>query len=167
MKQIKLRNAFCAALGVVIYSYVPTALAQTETEVPVAKSTPPTITAMQPVNPVSSKPGAPIIQSVSAQMSPVGLIVPNFISAQFHFVAPNGNAVVLHRETTATSGNNPNPMPNQAINTPTEAQKRGAIVTIGSNCDAGPSYTTYRAYVMDSDGNRSNEVQYTVHCNGG
>ena len=144
------------------------ALAQTETAVPVVKSPPPTMTAVQPRNPVSSKPGGPIIQSITAQVPDTGpLLVTRLISTQFHFVAPNGNAVLLHREAAATSANNITLTPNQAINISADAQKQGAIATANWNCNVNAYYVTFRAYIMDADGNRSNEVQYTVHCNGG
>lgn len=102
------------------------ALAQTETPVPVVKSPPPTMTAVQPVNPVSTKPGGPVIQSITAQLPDTGpLLVNRLLSTQFHFVAPNGNAVLLHREVATTSANNINLSPNQAINIPPDAQKQG------------------------------------------
>jgi hypothetical protein len=44
--------------------------------------------------------------------------------------------------------------PASVIATPVEAQKRGARISGGW-------------LIMDSDGNRSNEVRYSVHCNGG
>lgn len=148
--------------------FATAAWAQSETEVPVDKSPPPTITAVQPVNPVASKPGAPIIQSISAQVPDSGpLLVTHHLSTQFHFIAPHGNAVLLHREVAMTSANNISLTPNQAINIPPEAQKLGAIVTGGWNCNINAYYVTFHAYIMDADGNRSNEVQYTVHCNGG
>lgn len=143
------------------------ALAQTETEVPVMKSVPPTMTAVQPVSPVSSKPGAPIIQSISAQTGGVGILTTSLISAQFHFVAPNGNAAVLHREIAASSGTNANPAPNQAINIPADQQKQGGMVAVLLTCTDNRYFETFRAYIIDADGNRSNEVRYTVHCNGG
>jgi hypothetical protein len=161
-----MRHSASVILVSVIFSTA--ALAQTETEVPVAKSPPPSMTAMQPVNPVASKPGAPIIQSISAQLPDTGpLLVTRLLSTQFHFVAPNGNAVLLHREVATTSANNINLSPNQAINSPPDAQKQGAMVTSSWNCNVNAYYVTFRAYIMDADGNRSNEVQYTVHCNGG
>jgi hypothetical protein len=144
------------------------AWAQTETEVPVVKSAPPTMTAVQPVNPVASKPGAPIIQSISAQIPSMAALVPaGLISAQFHFVAPNGNAAVLHREAETTGRNTADRSPNQAINTPADEQKKGAMVTSLWTCTDSRYAVAVRAYIMDTDGNRSNEVRYTVHCNGG
>ena len=53
------------------------------------------------------------------------------------------------------------------INAPPDAQKRGAVVSGGWRCGTAQYYATMKAYVMDADGNRSNEVQYTIHCNGG
>ena len=140
--------------------------AQTETEVPAVKAAAPTITAVQPVNPVSSKPGAPVIQSISAQIPSMGALVTSLISAQFHFVAPNGNAVVLHREAEST-GSNADRSPNQAINIPPDQQKKGATVTSLWTCNDSRYSVAVRAYIMDMDGNHSNEVRYTVHCNGG
>jgi hypothetical protein len=118
------------------------------------------------VNPVSSRPGAPVIQSISAQIPSMGALVTSLISAQFHFVSPNGNAVVLHREA-QTTGNNADRSPNQAINIPAEQQKQGATVTSLWTCNDSRYSVAVRAYIMDMDGNRSNEVRYTVHCNGG
>jgi hypothetical protein len=145
------------------------ALAQTETAVPVSKNEPPTMTAIQPVNPVASKPGGPIIQSITAHAVLTSPLLPvnNNIAPEFHFVAPNGNAVLLHRELVTTSANNIHVNPAEAINIPADAQKAGAIISGGWNCNTNPYYVTMRAWIMDLDGNRSNEVQYTIHCNGG
>jgi hypothetical protein len=143
------------------------ALAQTETEVPVVKSPAPTMTAVQPVNPVSSKPGAPVIQSISAQIPSMGIVLAGLISAQFHFVSPKGNAAVLHREAETSSGSHTDRSPNQAINIPADEQKKGATVTSLWTCSDSRYNVAVRAFIMDTDGNRSNEVQYTVHCNGG
>ena len=37
----------------------------------------------------------------------------------------------------------------------------------GWNCGTNPYYVTVKAWIMDADGDRSNDVQFTVHCNGG
>lgn len=149
---------FCGASGT---------LAQTETQVPVTSSSPPTMTAIQPVNPVSSKPGGPIIQSITAQIPTRGALAADVIIPEFHFIAPNGNAVLIHREMVETSANHVNINPSAVINIPADAQKKGAVVGGGWNCNTNPYYVTLRAWIMDADGNRSNEVQYTIHCNGG
>jgi hypothetical protein len=128
----------------------------------------PALTAEQPDYPVPSKPGGPVIQSVSARLGPQILnTTPEVMLIDFHFVAKNGNAVILHRELVTTSAGNPTFNPVLPINTPADGQKRGAVVTNDWHCNAGQYYVTMRAYVMDADGNRSNSVQYTVHCNGG
>jgi hypothetical protein len=144
------------------------ALAQTETIVPTDTGTPPSLTAVQPINPAASKPGAPVIQSITAQVLPAPLgTVPENIRPQFHFVAAGGNAVLLHLAVVKTSANNINLGPAIAINVPAEAQKTGAVISSGWRCNVGRYYVTMSAYIMDADGNKSNEVQYTVHCNGG
>jgi len=89
------------------------------------------------------------------------------IIPEFHFVAPNGNAVLLHREIVNTDANNRKVNPSEAINIPADAQKTGAIVTGGWTCMAAQYYVTMKAYILATDGGRSNTVQYTVHCNGG
>jgi hypothetical protein len=157
-----------SAYVLLVASILPAAaLAQSETEVTVGTSKPPTMTAIQPVNPVSSKPGGPIIQSITAQVPTRGALVSNLIIPEFHFLAPNGNAVLIHREMVETSGNDIRVNPSGVINIPADAQKKGAVLGGGWNCATRPYYVTMRAWIMDSDGNRSNEVQYTIHCNGG
>jgi hypothetical protein len=140
-----------------------------ETEVIPEKVQNATLSVEQPDHPKASKPDAPIIQSVSARAD---VVMPNGtrldIVPDFHFVAPKGNAVLLHREvidSSAPSSVHINPA--SAITTPADAQKRGAVISGGWRCGPQPYYVTAKAYIMDSDGNRSNEVQYTVHCNGG
>jgi hypothetical protein len=61
----------------------------------------------------------------------------------------------------------PDKTPNQAINISADAHKQGAIATANWNFNVIAYYVTLRAYMMDADRNRSNEVRYTVHCNGG
>jgi hypothetical protein len=144
------------------------AWAQTETEVPVVKNPPPTLTAVQPVNPVSASPGGPVIQSISAHVPDVGpLGVVRTISPEFHFIAPKGNAVLLHRELVSTSANNLHLDTSSVINIPADAQKKGAVFSGGWNCGTNPYYVTLKVWIMDADGDRSNEAQFTVHCNGG
>ena len=48
-----------------------------------------------------------------------------------------------------------------------EAQKRGAVISGGWTCGTQVYYVTLRAFVIDADGNRSNAITYTIHCNGG
>lgn len=128
----------------------------------------PTITVEQPTNPVSTKPGGPVLLSMSARLPPTIMnITPKTIIPEFHFVAPNGNAVLLHRELMETNANNFHINPSAPINVPAEAQKKGAVITGGWSCNEGRYYAKVSAFIMDADGNRSNTITYTVHCNGG
>jgi hypothetical protein len=138
-----------------------------ETEV-VPKSNPiPTLTVEQPTNPTASKPGGPVIVSLTARLGLQLGNATNQIIPDFHFIAPNGNAVLLHREVVETNANNIHINPAAPINIPADAQKQGAVISGGWTCNLGQYYVKMRAYIMDADGNRSNEIHYTVHCNGG
>lgn len=139
-----------------------------ETQLVPEADTPPTLSVEQPKNPVSSKPGGPVLLSVSVRLGPTALnMVPKTIIPEFHFVAPGGNAVLLHRDMVETSANNFHLNPATAINVPAEVQKKGAVISGGWSCNQGQYYATVSAYIMDADGTRSNTVRYTVHCNGG
>ena len=131
-------------------------------------ATAPRLTVAQPITPPSDR-RAPILQSVSVQIhvrernGAIADIVPDF-----HFVAPNGNAIVLHRELVDTNGSiGQTNLEDATINIPAEAQKKGAVVSGGWICGTAQYYATIRAFIMDLDGRRSNTVQYTIHCNGG
>ena len=131
----------------------------------------PTLTAIQPVNPVGSKPGAGAADPVVPRRRCCPRRWERWrknIRPQFHFVAANGNAaVLLHLAVLKTNANNINLGPATAVVVPAEAQKTGAVISSNWRCNLGTYYVTMSAYIMDSDGNKSNEVQYTVHCNGG
>jgi hypothetical protein len=112
---------------------------------------------------------APILQSVTIRKDvPTG--TGGFVSfvPDFHFIAPNGNAIVLRRELVDTNGAFAQTQIRSAtINIPAEAQKRGAVISGGWPCGTAQYYVTLRAYIMDAEGNRSNSLEYTFHCNGG
>ncbi len=128
----------------------------------------PTLTVTQPTDPVSSKPGSPILISISAHLGPEFNGLPSqTIVPEFHFVAPEGNAVLLHRDLVETDGVNLHINPSSAINIPSEVQKKGAVITGGWSCDHGKYHITFSAYILDSNGGRSNSIKYTLHCNGG
>jgi hypothetical protein len=112
---------------------------------------------------------APVLQSVTIRKDvPAGNgLVMSFVP-DFHFIAPNGNAIVLRRELVDTNGAiAQTQIMSETINIPAEAQKRGAVLSGGWRCGVAQYYVTLRAYIMDSDGNRSNSIEYTIHCNGG
>jgi len=112
---------------------------------------------------------APVLQSITWR----GLVpLPNGtimdVVPDFHFQAAKGNAVVLRRELVDTSGAfAQTQIANATINIPAAAQMKGAVVSGGWRCGVQQYYITMRAFVMDADGNRSNALRYTIHCNGG
>jgi hypothetical protein len=118
-----------------------------------------------PQNPAA----APVLQSITMRMNvPVGNGTVMSVVPDFHFVAPNGNAVFLRRELVDTNGAiSQTQINSETINIPAEAQKKGAVLSGGWRCGVSQYYATLRAYIMDSDGNRSNTLEYTIHCNGG
>ena len=68
-----------------------------ETEVVPKLNPVPTLTVEQPISPMASKPGA-IIVAPTARLGLQFGNAANQIIPDFHFIAPNGNAVLLHRE---------------------------------------------------------------------
>lgn len=152
------------AFAVLLVSAAP--LAAAETQVTPQLNPVPTLTVEQPENPVASKPGGPVITSLTARLG-VQIANTSEIVPDFHFTAPNGNAVLLHREIIETSANNVHVNPASPINIAADVQKKGAVISGGWHCNLGQYYVKMKAFIMDSDGNRSNEVRYTIHCNGG
>jgi hypothetical protein len=138
------------------------ALVACQTPATNTKSTPPPTDQRSPAS-------APVLQSVTMRMDvPVGNGIVMSVVPDFHFIAPNGNAIVLHRELVDTNGAiAQTQIASETINIPAEAQKRGAVLSGGWRCGVAQYYVTLRAYVMDADGNRSNSIEYTIHCNGG
>jgi hypothetical protein len=112
---------------------------------------------------------APVLQAVTIRenvSNGFGGVV-SFVP-DFHFIAPNGNAVAVVRELVATSGAiGQTQIQNGTINIPSDVQKKGAVVSGGWHCGVAMYYVTLRAYIIDADGNRSNAIEYTMHCNGG
>ncbi|HTW35617.1 MAG TPA: hypothetical protein VMD53_13445 [Rhizomicrobium sp.] len=161
-----MRIAALYAFAGVLLSCCP--LAAAETPVTPTPAVAPSLTVEQPTNPVASAPGGPLLQSISAHLTPQILnMTPQMIVPDFHFIAPNGNAVLLHRDLVDTNANNMHVAPAQLINVPAEDQKRGAVISGGFRCSTSQYYVTMRAYILAADGTRSNSVQYTIHCNGG
>jgi hypothetical protein len=78
-------------------------------------------------------PDAPILQAVTGRTDPgnhTGL--PFDLIPDFHFIAPNGNAIVLRRELIDTSGSiSQTNISNETINIPAATQKKGAVISGG------------------------------------
>ncbi len=147
---------------VLFVSLFTSTIALVACQTPNTKSTP-AVTA--PLNSAS----APVLQSVTMRTDvPIGNGIFMSVVPDFHFIAPNGNAIVLRRELVDTNGAiGQTQIMSETINIPAEAQKKGAVLSGGWRCGVAQYYVTLRAYIMDSDGNRSNSIEYTIHCNGG
>lgn len=168
MNQLPLPGVMASAFAAIGLLLSTTSSMAAETQVAPEADIAPTITVEQPKDPVSSKPDGPVLLSMSVRLGPAVLnMIPKTIIPEFHFMAPKGNAVLLHRDVVETSANNYHFNPATAINVPADAQKKGAVISGGWSCNQGHYYTTLSAYIMDADGNRSNAIKYTVHCNGG
>lgn len=113
------------------------------------------------------KPGTPVLKSITARY---GVIMRNGqradVMPEFHFVAPKGNAVRLHRELSETdSAIGPDNIRGAPVDIPAAKQMAGATITGGWPCGPGRYHVTLRAWLEDADGNRGNALQYTIHCN--
>jgi hypothetical protein len=112
------------------------------------------------------KPGTPVLKSVTALYDTTmrnGMHVD--VMPQFHFIAPNGNAVLLHRELVETdSAITQAGIRNAQIAIPPALQRAGATVSGGWPCGPGRYHVTLRAFLEDARGNRGNAIQYTIHC---
>lgn len=110
--------------------------------------------------------GTPVLQSITALydvIMPDGFRVD--VQPQFHFVAPKGNAVFLHRELMETdSAITAAGIVGAKVSTPAEQQMAGAVIRGGWPCGPGHYHVSLRAWLEDADGNRGNALQYTIHC---
>ena len=110
--------------------------------------------------------GAPVLKSITALYDANmrnGMHVD--VMPQFHFIAPNGNAVLLHRELVETdSAITQAGIRNARIAISPALQRAGATISGGWPCGPGRYHVTMRAWLEDSGGNRGNAIQYTIHC---
>jgi len=88
------------------------------------------------------------------------------VYTEFHFHDPDGDVHFIHRELVETNGPI-GKVQDGLVRLPPDMQKRGAVFTGSIRCDANTYYVKMRAYLIDDAGNRSNTMDYTVHCNGG
>jgi hypothetical protein len=117
----------------------------------------------------TGKPGnadAPVLKSITALYDTAmrnGRHVD--VMPQFHFIAPNGNAVLLHRELVETdSAITQANIRNGTIRIAPALQRAGATFSGGWVCAPGSYHVTLRAFLEDARGNRGNAIQYTIHC---
>jgi hypothetical protein len=106
----------------------------------------------------------PVIDSVSMrkEMQRYETIYP-----EFHFHDPSGTVRFIHREITATNSPKPSTVRDGVIDISPEQQMRGAVYTGGWPCGPESYYVTIQAFLMNLEGQKSNVVEYTIHCNGG
>ena len=89
------------------------------------------------------------------------------IYPEFHFHDPSGTVRFIHREITATNSPNLLKVQDGVIEISAEQQRRGAVYTGGWRCGPESYYVTIQAFLMNLDGQKSNGVEYTIHCNRG
>ena len=111
--------------------------------------------------------GTPVLQAITARYGvPLKNGMRFDVMPEFHFVAPNGNAVRLHRELVETdSAITAANIRNETITIPAAQQMMGATINGGWTCGPGRYHVTLRAWLEDSTGNSGNILQYTIHCN--
>jgi hypothetical protein len=114
-----------------------------------------------------AKPGTPVLQFITATYNTVSNSGAYFdIVPHFRFHAPGGNAVMLRRELVETdSAITQEGIRSAPIQIPTAQQIAGAIIDGGWVCGPGRYHVTLRAFLLDTQGNRGNAMQYTLHCN--
>jgi hypothetical protein len=86
---------------------------------------------------------------------------------EFHFQDATGSVRFIHREVVATNAPRTLHIKDGVIAISSDQQKKGATYTGGWQCRAESYYVTLRAYMLTTSGQKSNEVTYTIHCNGG
>jgi hypothetical protein len=118
---------------------------------------------------VGKKPlsGTPVLKAITARYGVLrknGMRVD--VMPEFHFVAPKGNAVRLHRELVETdSAITAASIRGATIRIPGGQQMVGATISGGWPCGPGRYHVTLRAWLEDTMGNSGNVLQYTIHCN--
>jgi len=85
----------------------------------------------------------------------------------FHFHDPSGTVRFIHRVVTATNSPKSLKVQDGVIDISPEQQIKGAVYTGGWTCGPESYYVTLQAFVLNLDGQKSNTVEYTIHCNDG
>ncbi len=106
----------------------------------------------------------PVIDSVTlrTEMQRYQTIYP-----EFHFHDPTGSVHFIHRELVATNSPKPLTIHDGVVEISPQQQMQGAVYPGGWPCGAEVYYVTLQAFLMNLDGQKSNTVEYTIHCNGG
>ncbi len=86
---------------------------------------------------------------------------------EFHFHSADGTVDAIHREIVSTDS--PTPLrfvSDDRIIISAEQQKKGAIYVGGWHCGPEHYQVQLRAYLIDSNKNHSNTVDYSINCAG-
>ena len=115
-----------------------------------------------PIGVASGSP--PVLEAITQRQIMEGgypVIIP-----EFRFHDADGDVRFLARELVATNGPHERTQ-GTAINFPAALQQRGAIFAGRWSCGPNVYYARMHAYLIDQAGNRSNAMDYMIHCNGG
>jgi hypothetical protein len=114
---------------------------------------------------IASAQGAgPVIDSVIMRKE---LLRYETVFPEFHFHDPSGTVRFIHREITATNSPRALKIRDGVIEISPEQQMMGAIYVGGWPCGPESYYLTAQAFLVNLAGQKSNVVEYTIHCNGG
>jgi len=84
---------------------------------------------------------------------------------EFRFHSADGNVVAIHRDMlSSTSPTALNFMSDSRIDISPEQQKKGAVFVGGFHCGPEQYQVQVRAYLIDSNHNHSNSLDYTIDC---
>ena len=106
------------------------------------------------------RPGTePTIDSVT--LRPTGPVV----YADLHFHAPDGNVVAIHRDILSSDASKPlHVLSDMQVDADADQQKHGALYTDHYPCGDDRYHAVIRAYLIDSNHNHSNMLDYQINC---
>jgi hypothetical protein len=106
------------------------------------------------------RPGTePSIDSV--ELRPTGPVV----YADLHYHSADGNVVAIHRDIVSSDAAEPlHVLSDTRVDADPELQKKGALFTDRYPCGADHYHAVIRAYLIDSNHNHSNTLDYQINC---
>jgi hypothetical protein len=113
---------------------------------------------------VSAQGTGPVIDSVTMRKE---LLRYETVYPEFHFHDPSGAVRFIHREVVATNSPKVLTIQDGVIVISADQQMKGATYVGGWPCGPESYYLTIQAFLLNLDGQKSNVVEYTIHCNGG
>lgn len=117
--------------------------------------------ALQAIDSIDSKPVIDQVTYRTTDQDNNPVIYP-----ELHFRSPDGNVVAIHRE--LISQDSPKALLNFVSDGPVaigpDQQKKGAVYSGGWKCGADKYRAQLRAYLIDTNHNHSNTVDYSIDC---